>query len=164
MELQITKNTAKPHIVLYKRDNGTETWMQADDYFVRHDLSHYAIEKTLGYSTAFMGMLNNGMDIRDFENREKRKQLTVTKEAWYAENMANLFLIEIAQGKFDDFNQVASSAFANMSLDFPAPQLSATAIDAIRKYLQELLQSWSNLPTGQTLVLSFDADKGSQVL
>ena len=96
------------------------------------------------------------MDIRDFENREKRKQLTVTKEAWYAENMANLFLIEIAQGKFDDFNQVASSAFANMSLDFPAPQLSETVIDAVRKYLEELLQSWNSLPYGQTMVLTFD--------
>jgi len=155
MELQITKNTTKPHIVLYKRDNGTETWMQADDYFVRHDLSHYAIEKTLGYSTAFMGMLNNGMDIRDFENREKRKQLTVTKEAWYAENMANLFLIEIAQGKFDDFNQVASSAFANMSLDFPAPQLSSDQINSVRNYLKELLQAWKELATSSTMVLIF---------
>jgi len=34
------------------------------------------IEKTPGYITAFMGILNNGMDIKDFENREKRKLLT----------------------------------------------------------------------------------------
>jgi hypothetical protein len=45
MELRITKNISKPHIILYKRDNDTETWMYADDYFVRHDLSHYALEK-----------------------------------------------------------------------------------------------------------------------
>ena len=106
MEMRITKNTAKAHVILYKRNNGTETWMPADDFFVRHDLSHYAIEKTLDYTTAFMGMLNAGMDIRDFENREKRKQLTITQEAWYAENMANLFLIEVSQGYFDNFNQV----------------------------------------------------------
>jgi len=155
MELRITKNTGKPHIILYKRDNGTETWMQADDFFVRHDLSHYAIEKTLRYSTAFMGMLNNGMDIRDFENREKRKQLTVTREAWYAENMANLFLIEIAQGNFDDFNQVSLSAFANMSLDFPAPQLSSDQINSVRNYLKELLQAWKELATSSTMVLIF---------
>ena len=156
MELQITKNTGKPHIILYKRNNGTETWIQADDFFVRHDLSHYAIEKTLQYSTAFMGMLNNGMDIRDFENREKRNKLTVTKEAWYAENMANLFLIEIAQGKFQDFNTISASAFANMALEKEPPNLAAESIDTIRNYLEELLNRWENLPVGQTMFLNFE--------
>jgi hypothetical protein len=66
MILRVTKHQGKPHIILYKRDDGTETWMHADDYFVRHDLSHYAIEKMLNYKTAFMGMLNQGMNIRDF--------------------------------------------------------------------------------------------------
>jgi len=156
MELKITKNTGKPHVILYKRNDGTETWMQAGDYFVRHDLSHYAIEKTLRYTTAFMGMLNKGMDIRDFEDRSKRKQLTVTKEAWYAENMANLFLIEIAQGYFDDFNQVAVSTFANMGLELPAPQLSVTEIAAVRQYLEELLQSWNRLPPDHAILLTFE--------
>src|SRR6478672_10525140 len=103
MLLRITKNKGKPHIILYRRDNGSETWMYADDYFVRHDLSHYCLEKLLGYGKAFMGMLNNGMDIKDFEDREKRKKLTVTSEAMYAENMANLFLMELTQGNFENF-------------------------------------------------------------
>ena len=156
MELQITKNTGKLHVILYKRNNGSETWMKADDYFVRHDLSHYAIEKILHYTTAFMGMLNNGMDIRDFENHEKRKSLTVTKEAWYAENMANLFLIEITQGRFEDFNAVSASAFANMALDMEPPNLAAESINAIRNYLEELLTRWKNLPADQTMFLNFD--------
>jgi len=156
MEMRITKNSSKPHLILYRRNNGTETWMQADDFFVRHDLSHYAIEQTAGYSSAFMGMLNNGMDIRDFENREKRKQLMVTAEAWYAENMANLFLIEIAQGRFNDFNQVAAEAFAAMQLNFPAPVLEPSLIDAIRTCLTQLLSQWEALPAGNTMLLNFD--------
>ena len=156
MELRITKYMGKPHTIMYKRNDGSETRMQADDYFVRHDLSHYAIEKTMHYTAAFMGMLNNGMDIRDFENREKRKQLTVTNEAWYAENLANLFLIEIAQGKFEDFNQVSAAAFANMPFDFPPPQLPATEVDAIRSYLQDLLTEWNQLPAGETMLLNFE--------
>ena len=84
MKLQITKNSYKKHTILYRRDDESETWMHADDFFVHHDLSHYALEKTLGYKTAFMGMLNNGMEIKDFEDREKRKQIAITKEAVYA--------------------------------------------------------------------------------
>src|SRR5439155_2355081 len=67
MLLEITRNADKPHIISYTRDDGTKTWMYADDFFVRHDLSHYAIEKKLGYTSAFMGMLNNGMDIKEFQ-------------------------------------------------------------------------------------------------
>ena len=156
MEMRITKNSGKPHVILYRRDDGTETWMQADDFFVRHDLSHYAIEKTAGYTSAFMGMLNNGMGIRDFENRDKRKQLTVTSEAWYAENMANLFLIEIAQGRFSNFNQTAAEAFSGMQLDIPAPVFKTSLIDAIRIYLEQLLHQWNSLPAGETMIVHFD--------
>ena len=68
MLLRITKNYGKPHIILYRRDDGSETWMNADDFFVRHDISHYCIEIFLGYNTSFMGVLNNGMDVKDFED------------------------------------------------------------------------------------------------
>ncbi len=44
MQMRITKNSGKPHIIKYIRDNGTETWMYSDDFFVQHDLSHFAIE------------------------------------------------------------------------------------------------------------------------
>jgi hypothetical protein len=155
MEMRVKKNAGKPPVILYRRNDGTETWMQADDFFVRHDLCHYAIEKTLGYNTAFMGMLNNGMDIKDFENREKRKLLTITKEAWYAENIANLFLIEIAQGNFDNFNRVAATAFANCAPGLPLPELSADSMDVIRRFLRKLLASWDGLPAGETMLLTF---------
>ncbi len=45
MLIQFTKNAGKPHILKYIRDNGTETWMPAEDFFIRHDLSHYVLEK-----------------------------------------------------------------------------------------------------------------------
>ncbi len=157
MLLKITKHTGKAHIISYQRNDGTETWMKADDFFVRHDLSHYAIEKTLGYTSAFMGMLNNGMGIRDFENRDKRLQMTVANEAWYAENMANLFLMEIGQGEeLDDFNVVSADAFNKMGKAFPAPVLSGFQIRSIRDCLRDLLHNWDQLPSGQTMQLTFE--------
>ncbi len=72
MKLLLTKCNDKKHVIKYLRDNGTETWMYSDDFFVIHDLSHFAIEKTLGYSSAFCGMLNNGVAIQDFEDRATR--------------------------------------------------------------------------------------------
>ena len=155
MQIKITKNTGKPHILKYIRDNGTETWMYADDFFVRHDLSHYALETIMQYKTAFNGMLNSGMDIKDFEDKEKRAQLNVTDEAWYAENMANLFLIELAQGKFSDFNKVQQETFVSFNDQYPVISLPEDKITETRNYLQKLLTQWRELPSGQTLELIF---------
>ncbi|MEP6747051.1 MAG: hypothetical protein ABJB86_04965 [Bacteroidota bacterium] len=155
MLLLITKNENKPHIIRYKRDDGTDTWMKTDEYFVRHDISHYAPEKTLGYKTAFMAMLNNGMDIQDFENREKRLKLTITREACYAENMANLFLMETTQGNSGNFNQLLTSAFTNMQQPFSAPVLGDDEIDSVKKYLKELIHQWNELPVGETMRLEW---------
>ena len=156
MKLQVTRNNDKPHVIRYIRDNGSATWMQADDFFVQHDLSHFAIEKTLHYTSAFMGMLNEGMELKDFENREKRKQITVTQEAMYAENMANLFLMEILQGNFDDFNDISKQAFETMNTRYPAPSLSEKQLAGIRTFLRQLLKSWEELPIGETIALNFD--------
>ena len=155
MRILFTKNTGKQNVIKYIRDNETETWMYCDDFFIRHDLSHYALEKILGYKTAFNGMLNAGMDIRDFDDKEKRAKLSVTAEAWYAENMANLFLIEIAQGKFADFNEVQQAAFVSFNQQYPPIRLQEDEIAAVRKYLSELLAQWNGLPAGETLELSF---------
>jgi len=129
--------------------------MYADDFFVMHDLSHFAIEKTLGYTEAFMGMLNRGMDIKEFENRERRLQLTIAPEAVFAENMANLFLMEIAQGNLQDFNQTLVQSFKSMGKELEAPELSNHEIQSIRDYLHKLIDKWKNLEMGKTMLLSY---------
>ena len=156
MEMRITKNADKPHIILYERNNGSQTWMYADEFFVMHDLSHYALEKKLSYKTGFMGMLNGGMDIKDFEDREKRKKMIVTKEGAYAENMANLFLIETHQGNFENFNIVSKQAFESTWKNFQSPDLSDEEIDSVRNYLKKLLKEWNQLPVGKTMILKFE--------
>lgn len=155
MELRISKHTDKPHTLLYRRDNGTETWMAADEFFVRHDLSHYALEKTLGYSTAFMGMLNGGMELNDFTDRARRRATPLSNEAVYAENMANLFLMELAQGRLDDFNGVLSAAFNPMGTAATPVRLSAEQLTGVRALFSRLLDEWQELPAGETMTLEF---------
>jgi hypothetical protein len=156
MLMRLTKNTGKPHVIKYIRDNGTETWMYSDDFFVRHDLSHFAIESVMEYRMAFNGMLNGGMDVKDFEDREKRARLTITDEACYAENMSNLFLTEILQGEFEDFNAVQKQSFVAFNAPCQPITLSAEKITAIRNYLRQLLDQWNEMPFGETMELIFN--------
>jgi hypothetical protein len=129
--------------------------MAADEFLVRHDLSHYSLEKTLGYSTAFMGILNQGGEIKDFEDRIKRKSMLLSDQAVWAENMANLFLMENAQGRLEDFNLVLTTSFNPMGTGARCPQLSTGQLDEVRILFARLLEDWQVLPPGQTLVLEF---------
>ena len=151
----ITKNQDRKHVICYQRDDGSQTWMYSDDFFVRHDLSHFAVEKWLGYRSAFMGMLNNGMDIEDFADRQLRSQMEISEEAVYAENMANLFLMEIAQGPFDDFNQVVGNAFVDFGKPIKPPVLTDEQLAGIREFYRDLLCRWDGLPAGTKLSLIF---------
>lgn len=157
MHFLLTKNTNASHVIRYVRDDATSAWMHASDYFIRHDLSHYALETILGYKTAFNGLLNGGMDPADFNDREKRLAMKLTAEAWYAENMANLFLMELAQGEFPDFNEVQQATFRSFNLEDPLITLEVAQIDAIRKFLRKLLQQWDALAEGETMTLIFEA-------
>lgn len=156
MELRITRREEKLHTIVFKRSDKSETWQASDDFFVQHDLSHFAVEKILDYKTAFMGMINHGMGANDFEDRGKRKKLQITAEGWYAENMANLFLIEVAQGELEDFNTVSQTAFGKMELPFTPPVLTSYEIISIRTYLRQLLQQWTFLPVNETMILNID--------
>jgi hypothetical protein len=156
MTLKVTKNEGKAHTVLYIRDDGSRSWMQADDFFVLHDISHYVIEKTLGYGTAFFGMINNGMDLKDFENREKRKRITLTYEATCAENMANLFLMEQLQGLFEDFNRTLAEAFLSRDGGFIAPVISEKDLEAIRKELGQWITAWKTATPGTHFLMEYD--------
>jgi hypothetical protein len=155
MKLYFTKNSTKKHIIRYVRDNGTTTWMYADEFFIRHDLSHYALEKILCYKTAFNGMINAGMEIKDFEDREKRLSITVTAEAMYAETMANLFLIEISQSEFEDFNDVQKAAFTQFNHLYPETNIPSDKLTDIRALLLDLLEKWRTLPEEASLELTF---------
>ncbi|MBS1948602.1 MAG: hypothetical protein JST47_12625 [Bacteroidetes bacterium] len=101
-------------------------------------------------------MLNSGMDIKDFEDREKRKGMIITDEAGSAENMANLFLMEIMQESVGDFNKATEKAFVNMSPSSIVPILQTEEIGAIRNYLKELISEWEKLPAGETMNLLYN--------
>ena len=103
-----------------------------------------------------MGMINQGMGANDFEDREKRKKLQITAEGWYAENTANLFLIEVAQGEWEDFNTVSQSAFGKMELPITPPVLTNEEIINIGTYLRQILQQWNLLPVNETMILNID--------
>ncbi|MFM7839692.1 MAG: hypothetical protein ACKO6K_08990 [Chitinophagaceae bacterium] len=155
MVIEIVNYPDKLPVIRYFRDDGTVVWQPVNSFFVLHDLAHYALEKVLGFRTAFLGLVNQGLHPQDFEEAEKRKAISLTAEAWNAENMANLFLTEWAQGEWDDFNQVAAAAYAQQHDPGSFRPLSSAEIFSIRQLIRDLFQQWEHLPEDEKMILSF---------
>ncbi len=155
MKVRFQKNKATKNVITFVRDNQTITWTKADDFLVLHDLSHYTIEKTLNYTTAFYGMINSGATIKDFEDKVIRDKMNLTNEAWYAETLANLILIEHTQTTFENLNETFREALNQTNPNIPFMAISVTDIEKIRALYSQLIKNWKLLPENQSMELDF---------
>jgi hypothetical protein len=155
VKIQIKKRGNSKHIISYVRDGLEAYWIEADNFLVLHDLCHFAIETTLGYKTAFWGLVNSGINPSDFEDKKKRDRLNLSNEAWYAEHLANLFLIEYSQGAFENINEVFKQCMIEHNPNIAMKQFSDTDIAAIRTSLYHLIDNWNMVEEGNFFSLEF---------
>ncbi len=155
MKIIIKKKSSAKHTISYIREGYQDSWIEADNFLVIHDLCHYAIESSLQYKNAFWGLVANGIHPSIFENRETRNALQLTNEAWYAEHLANLLLIEITQGKFDDINKMLEKSLIQHNPSIPIIQFSILELDTIRALLHQLIDDWQAVNEGDYLSLDF---------
>ncbi len=159
MEIFFTRHENKKHTISCIRNDGTQTWMQCDDFFISHDLMHYAVETSLAYKSAFYGMLAGGVSITDFELPKAQRKFQLTPEAIITEHLVNLLTIEMAQGKLDDFYKVLAESFINNDNTIIPPPLSNHQLETIRDLYSKLIQQWYDLPAGEKMILHFEQEK-----
>jgi len=155
MKLQFQKNNEAKHIIRYIRSDASSSWTKGDNFLVLHDLSHYAIEKTLGYGTAFYGMIKNGSSIQDFEDKSLRDNMNLTNEAWYAETLANLILIEYTQNAFENFNEVFRESLEKTNPELTAMVIAVSDLNNVRKLYRDLIAKWNQVPAMGIMELIF---------
>ena len=155
MNIQFTKKKDRKHTITCCRNDGTVTWMQVDDFFIFHDLMHYAVETTLQYKNAFYGMLAAGTNITDFELPKEQRPFNITPEAFNAECIVNLALVEFSQGRVEDFNKALKDSYEKSEFTNEAPQFDHAAIEQVHASFAALVLQWNTLPFGESLNLPF---------
>lgn len=156
MTIRFSKRNNKQHTLTCTRNDGTQTWMQVSDFFIVHDMTHYAVETVLGYKNAFYGMLNSGINISDFEKPKEERTVTLTDEAIITEHLVNLLTIEYNQGLIENFNNTLADSIRKENLLYQPPCLSAEQLAAIRTAIKENMNLWYQLPEGAHLELNFN--------
>jgi hypothetical protein len=151
MLVQIVKRTDGGGVLRCTRDDGSVTWQKQGrhaPFFALHDLTHFAVETTLGFRRGFFGLMAEGWDVEDTTGKGKRGPLP--PEAGEAEQIVGLFSAESASGviwSMDEFNEYASV----MALR----RLTGEEIARVKAKRSELFKQWFDLPPDGTLELTF---------
>ena len=146
------------------RADGSVTWQRQQGtlgaVFPPHDLTHYAVETTLGYRHAFFGLVADGWDISDFAAPWPRG--AVPGEAREVELLVGLF-----DGMRRDKDHWTAAEFNEQMRELATDAkyagimnlrtLSAEDIERVRAVRNELLTRWWALAPGEAMELRFGA-------
>jgi hypothetical protein len=127
-----------------------------DGYGPVHDLAHYVVERALGLTKGFLGLVASGWEIRDFEVRGTAKALPV--EAVLAEVAAGEISRQAMMWQWssaEDYAWAVETTVHGSQPDYALPAITEDTFDAMRTELLGLRQRWNQLAPGETLELSF---------
>ena len=148
LRIDFAKRADHTGVLACTRADGSQTWQKqtarAAAHFALHDLTHYAVESTLGCKRGFFGLIAEGWEIDDTTGKGARGPLDV--EALEVESIVGLFDRERAGGTLwaaEEFNEFSPRA------------LTQEQIEAVRKQRSELFRQWSEVAVGEKLRLTF---------
>src|SRR5687767_13342816 len=91
LHVQFTKRADGSVVLRCLRSDGSATWQRHEKhahFFSFHDLSHFAVETTFGFSSGFYGLIAGGWDIPDTTGKGARGKLPT--EAILVEHVVGL--------------------------------------------------------------------------
>jgi hypothetical protein len=147
LRIEIAKRPDGVGVLRCTRADGSFTWQKQAKHaahFALHDLTHYAVETSLGYRRGFFGLIADGWDLDDTSGKGSRGALPA--EAIEVERIVGVFDSERACGMLwttDEFNEFA-----------PRP-LTREEVLNVRKARDALFRRWSEVASGQKLELTF---------
>ena len=78
LRIQITKRPDGNGVLRCVRADGSVTWQKQERhaaFFALHDLTHFAVESTLGFRRGFYGLIAEGWDVEDTTGKGARGPL-----------------------------------------------------------------------------------------
>jgi len=167
MKIKIAKRADGGCVLTCTRADGSVTWQRQRGknavFFPLHDLTHYAVEVTLGHDHGFYGLVSKGWAIGDFGSPWPRGPMP--EEAVTSELIVGFLDTERASGvqwTAADLNEKAKLYHAQHDRTTRWTALTEDDLTRVRAAAQALIARWRALDPGQALELSFDVSARSR--
>lgn len=160
MKIEFKKRKQGTSVMICTRVDGTTTWSaNKTDFFIYHDLIHYAVESTLGYQQAFYGLIAEGINVPDFELDKSERPIKLSTElptkASQTEVIVSLLQAEQLQHyRDDDFLSTLRQTLEQHGLPYSS-DLTQQKLNLIRNLINELFNKWQQLQENESIQLSF---------
>jgi len=162
MNIKITlkKGIQKPSILSIYRTDGSLTWSKLHKGLETHDLAHYAVEKTLKFTNAFYGIIDEGYTIQDFEAPKAQRKIAVQPEhlhpeALITEHIVNLLEVELLNSGYNEnFLKDLRKILTQNALPF-LDSLTLDTLTHIRNLYHKLYNKWLVLDEDECLDITF---------
>ena len=145
------------------RSDGSATWQRQEGklgaVFPPHDLTHYAVESTLGYDHAFFGLIADGWEISDFAAASRPAPLT--NESLEVEIFVGAFDLErrtFQVSSAEEFNAQAQFVASRNGGSFVPRPLTEEDLARVRAKRAEVFAKWAAVEPGGTLELPFERE------
>lgn len=153
---------AKSQLVLTREDGSYTigTIGPADGFGPVHDLTHYAIESTLGLDEGFLGMCASGWEIADFEVKGTAHRLP--REAVFAEIAAGELSRQVIMrqvSSLEDFLWAIDLSLTRQAEGFARPEISESQFAAILGRIDEEWARWRAVTPNGALRLSYESSR-----
>jgi hypothetical protein len=166
--IRIKKGTDGRTALSCTRADGTTTWQRQEGgqaaFFPRHDLTHYAVETTLGLRVGFYGLVSAGWDFSDFGAPWPRGRIPL--EAVIAEIIVGFFDLERSPGNrvtADDLNQRLAEFSAENDLR-QRRELSEDDLARVRQTRADVFAKWDAVLPGDALEIPFQTPVSASYL
>lgn len=158
LEIELGKRKDGSSTFRLVRADGSATWQRHDgptaQFFPLHDLTHYAVETTLGHVRGFYGLVAEGWELTDFGAPWPRGR--IPDDADPSEFIVGFFDLERATGHLqsvEEYNAQLERYHADGRI--PPARLTEAHLITIREKVRELHERWRSLEPGGTMQLAF---------
>jgi hypothetical protein len=159
MRVQFTKRNDGGVVLQFIRLDGSTTWRRYDKhgvFFSYHDLTHFAVETSLGFQQGFYGLIAGGWDIADTEGKGTRGKPPI--EAGLVEYIVGLFSAERVGGSAPLTAEEFNKQLRDMVTPHHIPvdrEFTGTELAMTRNLIRDLYDRWSCVPQGSRFELTF---------
>jgi hypothetical protein len=144
MRIQIKKlNKIESEYTITRNDNSVEKIvLDTKTYFI-HDICHFVVEKNLGYTKGFWGMLAQGYSFKELLGKEN----ALTEELRFIEKIVGP-IQAVYSGYYPKENLNIHIAHLNF-------EVSSTVLENSLKDIKTISEKWEKLIFGESLELQW---------
>jgi len=159
LQVQFTRRTDGGAILRCVRTDGSITWQKQEGrqgaFFPLHDLTHFAVEITLGFRRGFFGLIADGWEIDETTGKGSRGPLP--SEALLVEHLVGFLDLERATvHEWPAHEYAAQLAIKGLIATDSSPTwLTDAALNRVRARRHELFAAWAAVPAASALDLTF---------